>query len=224
MQLSCLYFLLSLSLFSPNAAVTSLGGAGVAHHQASEEVLAKAKHLKEEANKKHQARRFEEAIKLYTEALALPLLPKEELAVLHSNRSAAHLADGDLSSALQDAKEAQRLRPTWPKGYFRKGQALFRQRNWPKALKGTRHIPPLPVWRACNVALADVACVCAVTWCVCVCVCVCVCDLQPSSGPLLSTLPTRSCVSALPSARRKLRSWTGSNSSTLSICPNLRRP
>jgi tetratricopeptide (TPR) repeat protein len=112
-------------------------------HQASAKVLAKAKHLKEEANKKHQAGRFEEAIKLYTDALALPLLPKEELAVLHSNRSAAHLADGDLSHALQDGKEAQRLRPTWPKGYFRKGQVLSLQRNWPKALKGTLPYPRL---------------------------------------------------------------------------------
>jgi tetratricopeptide (TPR) repeat protein len=119
--------------------VASLGDAGVAR-QASEEVLTEAKYLNEEANKKHQARRFEEAIKLYTEALALPLLPKEELAVLHSNRSAAHLADGDLSSALQDGKEAQRLRPTWPEGYFRKGEVFFLQRNWPKALKGMCHI------------------------------------------------------------------------------------
>ena len=129
---------------------------GSVAHQASE-VLVKAKHLKEEANKKHKAGRFEEAIKLYTDALALPLLPKEELAVLHSNRSAAHLADGDLSSALQDAKEAQRLRPTWPKGYFRKGQVLFLQRKWPKALKGTSHIA---VWRACLVCVTQSLFVC----------------------------------------------------------------
>ncbi|ELR22120.1 uncharacterized protein ACA1_159180 [Acanthamoeba castellanii str. Neff] len=53
------------------------GGSGLS--QASEKVLAKAKHLNEKANKKYQARRFEEAIKLYTKALELPLLPKEEL-------------------------------------------------------------------------------------------------------------------------------------------------
>jgi tetratricopeptide (TPR) repeat protein len=122
-------------------------------HQASEEVLTKAKRLREEANNKHKAQRFEEAVKLYTDTLALPLLSKEELAVLHSNCLAAHLANGDLSSALQDGKEAQRLRPTWPKGYFRKGQVLLRQRNWAKALKGT-HIPLL-TWSSpsgvCNV-------------------------------------------------------------------------
>lgn len=139
-----------------------MGGSGA--HQASE-VLAKAKHLKEEANKKHKAGRFEEAIKLYTDALALPLLPKEELAVLHSNRSAAHLADGDLRSALQDGKEAQRMRPTWPKGYFRKGQVLFLQRQWTKALKGT--LAQSPSRRACHSSALSL-------FVVCVCVCTCV--------------------------------------------------
>jgi tetratricopeptide (TPR) repeat protein len=109
----------------------------------SDEVLAKAKLLKEEANRKYQAKRFDEAVKLYTDALALPL-PKEELAVLHSNRSAAHLTKGDTSHARQDGKAAQRLRPTWPKGYFRKGQALFVECNYTKALKGMLSL--LSVW------------------------------------------------------------------------------
>jgi TPR repeat protein len=112
---------------------SSESGVGVAH-QASEKVLAKAKHLNEKANQKYQAGCFEEAIKLYTDALVLPLLPKEELVVLHSNCLAAHLADGNLRSALLDGKEAQHLRPICPKGYFTKGQVLFVQHNWPKGV------------------------------------------------------------------------------------------
>ena len=45
--------------------------------------------------------------------------------VLFSNRSAAHLALGHTDKALDDAEAALRLKPDWPKGFLRKGDALL---------------------------------------------------------------------------------------------------
>ena len=45
--------------------------------------------------------------------------------VLFSNRSAAHLALGHKDKALDDAEAALRLKPDWPKGFLRKGDALL---------------------------------------------------------------------------------------------------
>jgi small glutamine-rich tetratricopeptide repeat-containing protein alpha len=105
------------------------------------EVLAKAKQLKEAANKRFQSKQYKQAVELYTEALILPLLPPQDLAVLYSNRSAAHLGQGEHHKALQDAKKAQSLWPTWSKGYFRKGKALLALNEFTKARKG--------IWQPC---------------------------------------------------------------------------
>lgn len=63
---------------------------------------------------------FEEAIKHYTEAIALD----SNNHVLYSNRSAAHAKNGNYEAALEDANKTVTLNPNWSKGYSRKGGAL----------------------------------------------------------------------------------------------------
>lgn len=60
-----------------------------------------------------------EALTLYSQALAGA--PSD--APLLSNRSACHLSLGDAPAALEDALEATRASPAWPKAWFRVGAA-----------------------------------------------------------------------------------------------------
>jgi tetratricopeptide (TPR) repeat protein len=46
-------------------------------------------------------------------------------AALYSNRSLCHLKSGEAQDALVDANACIRLRPDWPKGYYRKGAAFM---------------------------------------------------------------------------------------------------
>lgn len=45
--------------------------------------------------------------------------------LLFSNRSYAYASLDRFDEALDDAENVVRLRPDWPKGYFRKGAALY---------------------------------------------------------------------------------------------------
>lgn len=49
---------------------------------------------------------------------------REELSIVISNRSAAHLDTQDYLSALVDAELVIQIRKNWPKGHFRKAKAL----------------------------------------------------------------------------------------------------
>ncbi|XP_037428745.1 ankyrin repeat and protein kinase domain-containing protein 1-like [Triticum dicoccoides] len=60
------------------------------------------------------------ASKFYSEAIKVD----PEDATLYSNRSLCHLRIGEARDALVDANACIRLRPDWPKGYWRKGAAL----------------------------------------------------------------------------------------------------
>lgn len=73
---------------------------------------------------------FATAVALYTDALALD--PTNY--ILYSNRSAAHLKQGQFSRALQDANKAKELCPQWGKAYFRQGVALQCLRRYGEAL------------------------------------------------------------------------------------------
>lgn len=64
--------------------------------------------------------KFDEAIKFYTEAIALD----ESNHVLYSNRSAAYAKAGNYQNALDDAEKTIQIKPDWAKGYSRKGAAL----------------------------------------------------------------------------------------------------
>ncbi|XP_034173674.1 stress-induced phosphoprotein 1 [Osmia lignaria lignaria] len=76
--------------------------------------------LKEKGNSALQDGRFEEAIKHYTEAIALDTNNH----VLYSNRSAAYAKAGKYEQALEDAEKTVSLKPDWAKGYSRKGSVL----------------------------------------------------------------------------------------------------
>lgn len=76
--------------------------------------------MKEQGNAALSSGNFDEAIKCYTEAIALD--PKNH--VLYSNRSAAYAKDENYAAALEDAEKTVALNPTWSKGYSRKGSAL----------------------------------------------------------------------------------------------------
>uniref|UniRef100_A0A8C5AT52 Stress-induced-phosphoprotein 1 n=1 Tax=Gadus morhua TaxID=8049 RepID=A0A8C5AT52_GADMO len=82
--------------------------------------ISKVSALKDEGNKALSAGKVDEAVRCYTEALALD--PSNH--VLFSNRSAAHAKKGAYESALQDACQTITIKPDWGKGYSRKAAAL----------------------------------------------------------------------------------------------------
>lgn len=76
--------------------------------------------LKDKGNQALAADKLNDAIKYYTEAIELD--PNNH--VLYSNRSAAYAKFGQLELALNDANKTVSLKPSWSKGYSRKGSAL----------------------------------------------------------------------------------------------------
>ncbi len=75
--------------------------------------------LKERGGEAYGRGDYNEAVRLYTEALGLD--PSNHL--LYSNRSAAFAVLGEYSSALDDALATVQLKPEWEKGYSRLGLA-----------------------------------------------------------------------------------------------------
>jgi len=57
----------------------------------------------------------------FTEAIGLA----PENHILYSNRSAAYASKKDWDNALRDAEKTTELKPDWPKGWGRKGTALY---------------------------------------------------------------------------------------------------
>ncbi|KAI5083940.1 hypothetical protein GOP47_0000109 [Adiantum capillus-veneris] len=76
--------------------------------------------LKEQGNSLFKAGNFLKAAALYTQAIKAD--PSN--ATLYSNRSAAFLSLLKVTKALADAEMTIQLKPTWEKGYFRKGCVL----------------------------------------------------------------------------------------------------
>jgi stress-induced-phosphoprotein 1 len=87
--------------------------------------------FKEAGNKALQAGKFDEAIKAYSDAIAID--PSDH--VFFSNRSAAYLSKGDAEHALADGNQCITLSPSWPKGYSRKGAALHALKRYEEALE-----------------------------------------------------------------------------------------
>ncbi|TDH67457.1 hypothetical protein CCR75_005965 [Bremia lactucae] len=86
----------------------------------TEEWAIQAEGFKAEGNKLLAAKQLSDAVEMYTRAIELD----PENAVYYSNRSAAYLAMGDArGKALKDAEKCIDLKPTWWKGYSRKGAA-----------------------------------------------------------------------------------------------------
>ena len=86
---------------------------------ATEELRLEAQALKNEGNNAFRVGKFEEAIRLYTQAIAKH--GSDEM--YWSNRSACYLALNQPADALLDAEVARFLKPDWPKGCYRLGQA-----------------------------------------------------------------------------------------------------
>mmetsp|Transcript_10017 Transcript_10017/g.37155 ORF Transcript_10017/g.37155 Transcript_10017/m.37155 type:complete len:1193 (+) Transcript_10017:197-3775(+) len=72
------------------------------------------------------AKRFTDACKFYTQAIAGAPGDKN----LRSNRSAAYLALGDYEAALSDAIRCVALDQNWPKAHYRLGKALAAMGEW----------------------------------------------------------------------------------------------
>jgi len=91
--------------------------------------------VKNMGNKFFQAGDYRKAVRLYTRAIELDGMNS----ALYSNRSAAYLLGGKQmgidtrSMALRDAEKAIKLKPTWFKGYSRRGDALFKMERYEEA-------------------------------------------------------------------------------------------
>jgi tetratricopeptide (TPR) repeat protein len=94
--------------------------------------LEKAAELRSEGNKAFTNKQYDEAIRLYTEALALSDLNAH---LLYSNRSAAFLFKGEHEQAIADAQKCLDLKPDWSKAYFRMGKALMAATRFDDAFK-----------------------------------------------------------------------------------------
>ncbi len=91
-----------------------------------------ADQLKSEANKFFAAKKFEQAVEIYNQAMAKTMDKALQL-VLHLNRAAARLAQGLYEAALQDCNFASSIDASSSKGTYRKGQALFGLRRYEEA-------------------------------------------------------------------------------------------
>jgi len=76
--------------------------------------------LKEKGNKAFNNKDFARALEYFTRALEID---EKQYAVM-SNRSATYAAMKNFTKALEDAEGVIKIKPDWPKGYLRKGQAL----------------------------------------------------------------------------------------------------
>eukprot|EP00026_Physarum_polycephalum_P005613 Phypoly_transcript_05648.p1 GENE.Phypoly_transcript_05648~~Phypoly_transcript_05648.p1 ORF type:complete len:464 (+),score=60.90 Phypoly_transcript_05648:158-1549(+) len=82
--------------------------------------------LKEAGNKCFQNKEFKSALEWYEKALAL----SPSNAALCSNISATHFCLKSYSEALKAADSCITIDPSWEKGYYRKGKALFELGNF----------------------------------------------------------------------------------------------
>jgi len=105
---------------------------------------AKALEAKAKGNGFFKEKKWDDAIKCYTEAISLD----NTNASFFSNRSACHAGKEDWKNALDDAEKVIKLRPTWAKGYSRKGLALFKLNKMEDAMEcyndGLKHEPSNP--------------------------------------------------------------------------------
>ena len=85
---------------------------------------------KAKGNEFLKAKDYPAAIAWYTKAIEKD--PSGH--VYYSNRSAAHLANGDPDRPLEDGTACIKAKPDWPKGYNRKGCALHALKKYDEAI------------------------------------------------------------------------------------------
>lgn len=88
-----------------------------------------AAEFKAKGNAALKAGNLDEAIEMYTEAIALDGSDH----VFYSNRSAAYLKKGDSEKAFEDGKKCVELNEHWAKGYNRQGAALHTMKKYDEA-------------------------------------------------------------------------------------------
>ncbi|CAJ1964431.1 unnamed protein product [Sphenostylis stenocarpa] len=98
--------------------------------------LSKAEELKLLANEAFNARKYSQAIDLYTQAIEL----NSGNAVYYSNRAFAHLRLEEYGSAIQDATKAIEVDPKYSKGYYRRGAAHIGLGKFKEALKDFQQV------------------------------------------------------------------------------------
>ncbi|KAL6306722.1 activator of Hsp70 and Hsp90 chaperone [Sparassis latifolia] len=86
--------------------------------------------LKDQGNKAFQAKDYDNAIDLFSQAIALD--PSNH--VLYSNRSAAKAGKRQWAAALEDAEQCVKINSAWSKGYARKGAALHGAHRYDEAI------------------------------------------------------------------------------------------
>mmetsp|Transcript_74077 Transcript_74077/g.123736 ORF Transcript_74077/g.123736 Transcript_74077/m.123736 type:complete len:277 (-) Transcript_74077:305-1135(-) len=91
--------------------------------------------LKEYGNQCMSGGDYVNAMKYYSQCIAIA--PKD--ATLYSNRSFAFLRLNMPARALADAEEAIKRRPDWPKGHFRRAEALSQAGLYDEALLSYQH-------------------------------------------------------------------------------------
>ncbi|KAG5001927.1 hypothetical protein AAZX31_08G300200 [Glycine max] len=98
--------------------------------------VSKAEEFKLLANEAFNARKFSQAIDLYTQAIEL----NSQNAVYFSNRAFAHLRLEEYGSAIQDATKAIEIDPKYSKGYYRRGAAHLGLGKFKEALKDFQQV------------------------------------------------------------------------------------
>ncbi|KAJ2006860.1 Hsp90 cochaperone [Coemansia thaxteri] len=103
--------------------------------------MSTANELKAKGNEAFAAGSHTAAIEFFSQAIELD----SSNHVLYSNRSASLSSLKRYAEALADAEKTVELMPTWPKGYSRKGAALFGMHEYEKAEEaykdGLKHDP-----------------------------------------------------------------------------------
>uniref|UniRef100_A0AC34FUW0 Tetratricopeptide repeat protein n=1 Tax=Panagrolaimus sp. ES5 TaxID=591445 RepID=A0AC34FUW0_9BILA len=93
--------------------------------------------LKVNANELFKAKRFNEAVRAYSDILKYTSLTNEQRALIHSNRCAAYFLllseKNSLRCAKKDAVKVIQLNPTWWKGHYRLGLCHSELEEWKDA-------------------------------------------------------------------------------------------
>lgn len=121
--------------FQPKSDLMLGPGLGAPRERAAAVDGASAEQVKAEGNKHFQSGDYRKAVRLYTKAIDMD----STNAALYSNRSAAYLLGGKQmgidtrNMALRDAEKVIKLKPTWFKGFSRRGDALFKLERYDDA-------------------------------------------------------------------------------------------
>lgn len=95
----------------------------------------KSEELRQQGNECVKGGNYTEAVVHYSHAIQED--PKNHL--LYSNRSLTFLKLQQYYLAVEDARQAIKLQPKWPKGYFRKGEVEFQVGHYHSALLSYGH-------------------------------------------------------------------------------------